>query len=72
MVKKKILRVISLLMLLVAVIFVFIAISCPTLGRVIYIGPFRFGAEQWRGCYAAYTVAMIGMFVTSFLVKDGR
>lgn len=72
MTKKKTLRVVSLLMLLVAVIFVFIAITHPTLGRVVYIGPFRFGAKQWRVCYAAYVVVMIGLFVASFFVKDGR
>lgn len=72
MTKKKTLRVVSLLMLLVAVIFVFIAINNPQLGRVAYIGPFRLGAEQWRVCYAAYVVVMIGLFAASFFVKDGR
>ena len=45
------LRLISLIMLIVAVVFVFCALSCPTLGKTIYIGNFAFGAEQWRVCY---------------------
>lgn len=72
MTKKKTLRVISLLMFLIAIIFVFCAISNPALGRAIYIGPFRLGAEQWRICYAAYLAVMVGLFVSSFFVKDRR
>ena len=72
MTKKKTLRVVSLLMLLVAIIFVLCAISDPALGRAVYIGPFRFGAEQWRICYAAYLAVMVGLFAASFFVKDGR
>ena len=72
MTKKKTLRVVRVLMLLVAVIFVFCAISNPALGRAVYIGPFRFGAKQWRVCYAAYLVVMAGVFIVSFFVKDGR
>ena len=72
MTKKKTLRVVSLIMLLIAVIFVFIAVTHPTLGRAIYIGPFRFGVKQWRVCYAAYLVVTAGVFIVSFFVKDGR
>lgn len=72
MTKKKILRAVSLLMLLIAVIFVFCAVSNPALGRAVYIGPFRFGAQQWRVCYVAYVIVMVGLFAASFLVKDGR
>lgn len=72
MTKKKTLRVVSLLMLLVAIIFVLCAISDPALGRAVYIGPFRFGSEQWRICYAAYLAVMVGLFAASFFVKDGR
>lgn len=72
MTKKKTLRVISLLMLLVAIVFVCIAVTHPTLGRAVYIGPFKFGYKQWRVCYAAYVIVMISLFVASFFVKDGR
>lgn len=69
MTARKKLRLISLLMLIAAVIFVFCAISCPTLGRTIYIGSFAFGAEQWRVCYALYVLVMAGLFLSSFFVK---
>ena len=64
--KKALLRIISLLMFAAAVIFVLCALSSPTLGRAIYIGSFRFGAEQWRICYALYAVVMAGLFIASF------
>ena len=67
---RKLLRRISLAMLLIAVVFVFCALSNPALGRTIYIGSFAFGAEQWRVCYAIYTVLMVGAFLVSFFVKD--
>ena len=66
--RKRLLRV-SLLMLVIAVIFVFCALSNPALGRTIYIGSFAFGAEQWRVCYAIYLLIMAGLFLASFFVK---
>lgn len=68
--KRKILRIISLVMFLAALVFVFCATSNPTLGRTIYIGSFQFGAEQWRVCYAIYAVVMAGLFGASFFVKN--
>ena len=68
--KKAILRLISLIMFIIAIVFVFIAISAPTLGKTIYIGDYAFGAEQWRMCYKIYAVIMIGLFVASFFVKN--
>ena len=70
--KKAILRLISLIMFIIAVVFVFIAISAPTLGKTIYIGDYAFGAEQWRMCYKIYAVIMIGLFVASFFVKKNK
>ena len=67
--RKRLLRV-SLLMLVIAVIFVFCALSNPALGRTIYIGSFAFGAEQWRVCYAIYLLVMAGLFLASFFVKN--
>lgn len=64
------LRLISLAMLIVAIVFVFCALSCPTLGRTIYVGNFVFGAEQWRVCYGIYAIIMVVVFVISFFVKD--
>ena len=66
---RRILRSISLIMLLVAVVFMFCALSAPNLGQTIYIGSWEFGAEQWRICYAIYAVVMIALFVASFWVK---
>lgn len=66
---KTILRLISLAMFVVAVVFVFIALSCPTCGGVFYIGSFRVGAEVWRAFYKGYVIVMIGLFAASFFVK---
>lgn len=66
------LRLISLAMFVVAVVFVFCALACPTLGRTIYIGDFKFGAEQWRFCYKVYAIVMIALFGISVLVKEKK
>ena len=66
------LRMISLVMFIVALIFVFCALSAPTLGRTIYIGNYKFGAEQWIFCYKVYAAVMIVLFVASFFVKDKK
>lgn len=66
--KSKLMRLISGIMLLVAVIFVFCALSNPALGSTIYIGSWAFGAEQWRVCYQIYVVVMLVLFVGSFMV----
>ena len=70
--KRTLLRLISLIMFIIAVVFVFIAISAPTLGKTIYIGDYAFGAEQWRVCYAIYAVIMVVLFVASFFVKKNK
>ena len=70
--KRTILRLISLAMFIVAVIFIFCALSNPALGKTIYIGSFRFGAEEWRICYALYALLMAGLFAASFFVKDKK
>ena len=62
-------RIISLLMLVIAVIFVACVLSAPNLGQAIQIGSFRFGARQWRICYAVYAVLMAASFSASFFVK---
>lgn len=70
--KRKTLRLISLAMLVLAVLFVLCALSNPALGHTIYIGSFAFGAKQWRVCYALYVLVMAGLFLASFFVKDGK
>ena len=47
--KRKKMRLASLVMFVIAVIFVFCAISNPTLGRVIYIGDWALG--ETSGCF---------------------
>ena len=70
--KKSILRIVSFAMLAIAVIFVLCALSAPNLGRAIYIGPFRFGAKQWRVCYAIYAAVMAGLFIASFFASGRK
>ena len=69
---KTTLRLISLVMLIVAIVFVLCALSAPNLGTTIYIGRFVFGAEQWRFCYKVYAIVMVGLFVASFFAKDKK
>ena len=66
--KSNLMRLISGIMFVVAVIFVFCALSNPALGSTIYIGDFAFGAEYWRVCYAIYAIVMVALFGASFLV----
>lgn len=66
------LRLISLAMFIVAVVFVFCALACPTLGRTIYIGDFAFGAEQWRFCYKIYAAVVVVLFGAPFFVKEKK
>ena len=70
--KRTLLRLISLIMFIIAVVFVFIAISAPTLGKTIYVGDYAFGAEQWRICYAIYAAVMVVLFGASFLIKKKK
>ena len=66
------LRLISLVMFVIAVAFVICALSAPTLGKTIYIGDFKFGAEQWRFCYKVYAIVMVALFCASFFVKERK
>ena len=65
-------QLISMTMLIVAIAFVFCALACPTLGRTIYIGEWKFGAEQWRFCYKIYAIVMVALFGVSFFVKENK
>ena len=64
-------RIISLIMLIIGVVFIACALSAPNLGQVIQIGSFRFGAQQWRICYAVYAILTAAFFAASFFVKKG-
>ena len=70
--RKARLRLISCVMLVIAIIFVLCALSAPNLGSVFYIFGFPIGAEIWRAFYALYAVVMVGLFAASFFVKGGK
>lgn len=69
---RRTLRLISLVMLIVAVAFVFCALSNPALGKVLYIGSIKIGADIKRAFYAVYTIVMVALFGISFFVKDKK
>lgn len=66
--KPMVLRIISLGMFAVAIIFIACALANPALGRTFYIGEIAIGAEVWRVFYAIYAVMMAILFVLSFFV----
>lgn len=66
------LRLISGGMLLIAVLFVLCALSNPQLGHVFYIGSFRVGVKECWVFYKLYAAVTVGLFLLSFLVKDGK
>ena len=68
--RKTKLRLAGLILLAVGVIFLFCAISCPTLGRVFYLGLFRIAAAQRRIFYGLYAGVTGGLFLLSFLVRE--
>ena len=69
---RRTLRLISLVMLIVAVVFVFCALSNPALGKVFYIGSIKIGADIKRAFYAVYALVMVALFGISFFVKDKK
>ena len=70
--RKSKLRLASLLLLLAALIFLFCAVSCPTLGHVFYLGSFRIAAEQRRAFYRLYAAVTAGLFLLSFLPQKRK
>ena len=69
---RRTLRLISLVMLIVAVVFIFCALSNPALGKVFYIGSIKIGADIKRAFYAVYAIVMVALFGVSFFVKDKK
>ena len=66
--KGMVLRVISLIMFVVAIIFIACALANPALGRTFYIGNIAIAAEIWRVFYAIYAIVMAILFILSFFV----
>ena len=62
------LRLAALLMLIIAIIFLSVALGHPELGTVFYIGGLEIGATVWRIFYAAYAALMLVLFIASFFV----
>ena len=67
---KKILRAVSLFMLIIAIAFLIFALSHPQLGSVFYIGDLAIGSDIWRVFYAVYVTIMVDLFLASFFVKN--
>ncbi len=67
---KRLLRAIGILMLIVAVIFVYVALNAPQLGRVFYIGSFKVDAHVKRIFYLGYLIAAVTLLTASFVIKD--
>lgn len=63
-----VLRITSLVMFAVAIIFIACALANPALGKTFYVGDIAIGAEVWRVFYAVYAIVMVGLFVLSFFV----
>ena len=66
---KRILRLISLVMLIIAVVFLAFALTHPEYGTVFYIGNLKIGSSILRGFYALYAIVTVALFGASFLVK---
>lgn len=67
--KRVVLRIISLVMFVIAVVFVACALSNPTLGSTFYIFGIRIGVKVWHAFYLAYVICMIALFAVSFFIK---
>lgn len=65
---KKVLRIISGAMLIVAIVYLSYALTHPEFGTVFYIGSLEIGPAIWRAFYLIYAVVMVGLFVASFFV----
>lgn len=66
---KIVLRTISIIMFLVAVVFIAVALSNPSLGGVFYIGNIRIDVDVMHAFYNIYAIVMISLFIASFFVK---
>ena len=70
--RKTKLRLASLVLLIVALVFLFRTISCPTLGHVFHLGPFRIAAEQRQVFCRLYAAVTAGLFLLSFLPQKRK
>lgn len=69
---KLIFRIVSAVMLTVAICFVAVALTHPELGTVFYIFGIPIGTQVWYAFYIFYLITMISLFVVSFFIKSKR
>ena len=69
---KKTLRIISGIMLVVAILFLFYAFMHPEGGSVFYILGVPIGSNCWRAFYVVYTIVMVGLFIFSFFQRTKK
>ena len=65
---KKFLRIISVLMFIIAILFLCYALTHPEAGSVFYIFGQPIGSEIWRIFYVFYVLVMIVSFLISFII----
>ncbi len=68
--KKRILRILAACMLAIAVVFVFAALANPGAGTVWYLGRIKITAHIQRIFYLVYALMTLGLFASSFFVKE--
>jgi hypothetical protein len=69
---KSILRVVSLVMLIIAIVFLSYVFTHPEVGTVFYIGTLKIGSSIWRAFYLVYAIVMVVLFSISFFVKGKK
>lgn len=69
---KLILRLISLFLFLVAVVFIICALCCPTCGSVFYIGSFQVTTRVLHWFYNSYIIVMLVLFLLSFVLPKKK
>lgn len=67
---KVIFRIVSAVMLTVAICFLAVALTHPELGTVFYIFGIPIGTQVWYAFYIFYLITMISLFVISFFIKS--
>ena len=70
--KKGIIRTISIVMFVVAFVWVWICALCPTLWINVTVFGHELGLEEVRLFYKLYVIVMIVLFVVSFFVKGKK
>lgn len=66
---KIVLRAISAVMFVIAIVYLGFVFTHPEFGSVFHIGKFEIGPTIWKIFYALYATIMVGLFVGSFWIK---